>query len=111
MRRITHLLFSLILIALPIGTKLVAEPEIDVSSLTRPAGALLSPNEVKEEAVIRVEIRKAQRMIREGKVEATTEDRISKMTQRTVDNSPLREVGERKIIEGGLTIEKGAEKY
>lgn len=108
MRRITHLLFSLILIALPLSTKLVAEPEVDVSSLKRPAGALLSSNEVREETVIRAEIRKAQRLIRDGKTEAATPDVFSKFTEEITDLSYIREAGEKKISSGEVMLDKAA---
>jgi TPR repeat protein len=112
MRRITHLLLGLILIALPLSTKLVAEAEsgVDVSTLKRPEGARLSSNEQREETVVRSGIRKAERLIRDGKNEAETQDDFSRLSQETIDLSHIREAGEKKINEGELMIEKAAVK-
>ena len=110
MRRTPYLFLCFILIALPIAKVAAAEPEIDVSALTRPEGARLSSNEIRQETAIRAEIRKAQRMIRDGETEAATPDDFSTLFEKTVDLSHIREAGEKKISDGKAMLEGAAAK-
>jgi TPR repeat protein len=109
MRRITHLLLGLILIALPLSTKLAAEP-VDVSTLKRPEGARLSSNEKREETSIRADIRKGEQLIRDGKYEAAIEDDFSRLSQEKIDLSHIRQAGEQRILDGEEMLEQAVAK-
>ena len=109
MQRIAYLILSLILIGLPVNTTFAAESAtVDVAELKRPADAQLSASERREETSLRASIKKAQKLIREGTAQAFTPDGFSKLSQKKVDNTSLREAGEKKIEEGERMIERAA---
>jgi len=109
MQRIAYLILSFILISLPVGTTLAAESAtVDVADLKRPADAQLSASEKREEISLRATVKKAQKMIREGTVQASAPDGFSKLSQKKVDNTAMREAGERQIEEGERMVERAA---
>lgn len=107
MTRIYPLLFCLFFLISQLSSEEVAG--IDLDSLERPSGVSLNSQEILQERSAKRSIREALRLIDLGKTEAKTEDRFSKLMNRTVDKSDVRRAGEKKIEEGEVMLVQAAE--
>ena len=102
---------SLVLLFLPlICTTSFSETVggIDLETLERPGDVALNSQEILNEQSARRSIREALRLISDGKVEAETEDDFSKLLDKTIDKSDVREAGRAKIKEGEKMLAQAA---
>lgn len=81
---------------------------IDMDSLERPSGISLSSQDILQEQRAKRNVRAALRLISAGEIEANTEDDFSKLLNRTIDKSDVREAGQKKIAEGEAMLKKAA---
>lgn len=106
MMRLYPLVLCLVFLSCQLSAEVVAGIELD--SLERPSGVQLNSREILKERSARRNVRSALRLITEGETQAKTEDGFSKLLNKSIDKSDVREAGKKKSAAGEARLKQAA---